>query len=143
MEAPGEAAFYGPKIDIQIRDIAGREFEPRRPFRSTSHQPERFDLSYVDADGGRRRGRSWCTAASVGSMERLVAHLIEVHQGALPAWYAPVQLAVAPVAAAAGEAARQLADAALRLGLRVEVSHDGSLGARIREAVRQKCRTSR
>jgi threonyl-tRNA synthetase len=68
----------------------------------------------------------------------LFAHLIEVHQGAFPAWYAPLQLAVLPVGQAQDEQAREFAARAMRSGLRVEVAHNGSLGLRIREAVKRK-----
>jgi threonyl-tRNA synthetase len=135
-EKSGEAAFYGPKIDIQIRDVAGREMS-LATIQVDFVQPERFDLEYVDAGGARRRPLMLHRSLG-GGMERLVGHLLEVHQGALPAWYAPVQLVVAPVSEAQDAAARRLADAALRLGLRARVSHDGSLGLRIREAIRQK-----
>ncbi|HCT80523.1 MAG TPA: threonine--tRNA ligase [Micromonosporaceae bacterium] len=131
VEAPGEAAFYGPKIDIQIRDIHGREFS-LSTIQVDFAQPERFDLNYVASDGSRARP-VMVHRSLIGSLERLVGHLIEVHQGAFPAWYAPVQLAVLPVSAEQAEAAYRLADSALQLGLRVEVYPDESLGARIRK----------
>ncbi|WP_432835043.1 threonine--tRNA ligase [Dactylosporangium sp. CA-092794] len=129
VEAPGEAAFYGPKIDIQLVDHAGRE-STLATVQVDYFQPARFDLSYVDADGSRKRPVMVHRSAA-GSMERLFAHLIEVHDGAFPAWYAPVQLAVLPV----GEAeVRGFAGRARALGLRVEESYDGSLASRIRDA---------
>lgn len=135
-EAPGEAAFYGPKIDIQVRDLAGRE-STLATVQVDFAQPERFDLSYTDRGGSPARP-VMVHRSLVGSLERLMAHLLEVHQGAFPVWYAPVQLAVAPVAEGQDGAARALADAALRAGLRAEVSLDGSLGLRIREASRRR-----
>jgi threonyl-tRNA synthetase len=128
-EAPGEAAFYGPKIDIQLRDHAGRE-STLATVQVDYWMPARFDLSYVDADGSRRRPVMVHRSAA-GSMERLFAHLIEVHDGAFPAWFAPVQLEVLPV----GDAAvRDFADRCRALGLRIEEVYAGSLGARIRDA---------
>ena len=97
VDAPGEAAFYGPKIDIQVRDAAGRELT-LSTVQVDFHQPAAFDLSYVDRDGARRRP-VMVHRSLVGSMERLFAYLIEVHAGAFPAWYAPVQLVALPVGA--------------------------------------------
>ena len=132
VEAPGDAAFYGPKIDVQIVDPAGRE-STLATVQVDFHQPARFELSYVDSGGARRRP-VMLHRSLVGSMERLFGHLIEVHGGAFPAWYAPVQVAVLPVAADQQEAARRFAMEAD--GLRVEVYADGSLGARVRDARR-------
>jgi len=135
-EAPGEAAFYGPKIDIQIRDAQGRELS-LATIQVDFAQPERFNLAYVDSDGVKQ-----CPVmvhrSIIGSLERLFAHLIEVHQGAFPAWYAPVQLAVVPIGEAQHDAAWALADRAMRDGLRVEVLSAGSLGLRVREAAQRK-----
>lgn len=128
-EAPGEAAFYGPKIDVQVVDHAGRE-STLATVQVDYYQPARFDLSYVDSGGARRRPVMVHRSAA-GSMERLFAHLIEVHDGAFPAWYAPVQVEVLPV----GEAVvRGFADRCRSLGLRIEEAYDGSLAARIRDA---------
>ncbi|MGB2568216.1 threonine--tRNA ligase [Micromonospora citrea] len=135
-EAPGEAAFYGPKIDIQVLDAAGRE-STISTVQLDFDKPERFDLSYTDSDGARRRP-VMVHRSLVGSMERLFAYLIEVHQGAFPAWYAPVQLVVLPVDAGQADAAEELARRALDAGLRVEVDHAGSLGARVRDAAHRK-----
>jgi threonyl-tRNA synthetase len=131
-DAPGDAAFYGPKIDVQIEDPAGRE-SSLATVQIDLHQPERFDLSYADASGGRSRP-VMVHRSLAGSMERLFGHLIEVHAGAFPVWYAPVQLAVLPVAADQGDAAAAVARQAVEAGLRAEAHHDGSLGARIRDA---------
>ncbi|MBQ1074499.1 threonine--tRNA ligase [Micromonospora sp. C31] len=135
-EAPGEAAFYGPKIDIQVRDAAGREFT-LSTVQLDFDKPERFDLSYTDASGARRRP-VMVHRSLVGSMERLFAYLIEVHEGAFPAWYAPVQLVVLPVGDGQAEAAARLARDASAAGLRVEIDGAGSLGSRIRDAARAR-----
>ncbi|MEH1054785.1 threonine--tRNA ligase [Micromonospora sp. CPCC 206171] len=135
-EAPGEAAFYGPKIDIQIVDAAGRE-STLSTVQLDFDKPERFDLSYTDASGARRRP-VMVHRSLVGSMERLFAYLIEVHQGAFPPWYAPVQLVLLPVDAGQAGAAAELARRAVAAGLRAEVDASGSLGARIRDAAHRR-----
>jgi threonyl-tRNA synthetase len=133
VEAPGEAAFYGPKIDIQLLDHAGRE-STLATVQVDYFQPARFDLSYVDSGGARKRPVMVHRSAA-GSMERLFAHLIEVHDGAFPAWYAPVQLEVLPI----GEVpAREFAGRCRAAGIRVEEVYGGSLGARIRDAARRR-----
>ncbi|MBM2617503.1 threonine--tRNA ligase [Actinoplanes sp. LDG1-06] len=132
VEAEGEAAFYGPKIDVQVADSAGREWS-LATIQIDYHQPEAFDLSYADASGGRSRP-VMVHRSLAGSMERLFGHLIEVHDGAFPLWYSPVQLAVLPVSEDQSDAANALVRAAVAAGLRAEASHDGSIGARIRSA---------
>ncbi|GIG85718.1 threonine--tRNA ligase [Plantactinospora endophytica] len=136
VEAPGEAAFYGPKIDIQVRDAAGRE-STLSTIQLDFDKPARFDLSYADSRG--RRGRPVMVHRSlVGSMERLFAYLIEVHAGAFPAWYAPVQVRVLPVGPEQVAAAEEFRRACVLAGLRAELVVDGSLGARIREAAQRR-----
>jgi threonyl-tRNA synthetase len=132
-DAPGDAAFYGPKIDIQLEDSAGREFS-LSTVQIDFHQPERFGLEYVGADGNKHRP-VMVHRAIVGSIERAVAQLIEVHGGAFPAWLAPVQLVVLPISDDEEELAVQVARRASDRGLRVEIAHadEGGLGARIRE----------
>ncbi|MFF2572000.1 threonine--tRNA ligase [Streptomyces sp. NPDC058084] len=133
-EAEGEAAFYGPKIDVQVADPAGRE-STLSTVQVDFHQPEQFDLHYIGADGARHRP-VMIHRSVIGSVERAVAHLVEHHAGAFPAWLAPVQLAVLPVSDTAYEAAARIADRCAELGLRAEVlgPDRGSLGARVREA---------
>ncbi|WP_406055679.1 threonine--tRNA ligase [Kribbella sp. NBC_00889] len=132
-EAPGDAAFYGPKIDIQMEDSAGRE-SSLSTVQIDFHQPERFGLEYIGADGNKHRP-VMLHRAIVGSIERAVAQLIEVHGGAFPAWLAPVQLVVLPISDDEEQVAIDVARRAAQRGLRVEVAHadEGSLGARIRE----------
>ena len=135
-EAAGEAAFYGPKIDIQIEDAAGREWS-LATIQVDFHQPAQFDLSFVAADGGRERP-VMVHRSLAGSMERLFGYLIEVHGGAFPVWYAPVQLDVLPASADQSAAASALRRAAIEAGLRAEAHHDGSIGARIRASAERK-----
>lgn len=133
-EAEGEAAFYGPKIDVQVADAAGRE-STLSTVQIDFHQPERFDLGYIGPDGARHRP-VMIHRSVVGSVERAVAHLVEHHAGAFPAWLAPVQLAVLPVSDAEYGAAARLVERCVALGLRAEAAgpEHGTLGARIRAA---------
>jgi threonyl-tRNA synthetase len=132
----GEAAFYGPKIDVQIADPAGRE-STLSTIQIDFHQPAQFDLAYTGPSGGRVRP-VMLHRSLVGSMERLFAHLIESHAGAFPVWYSPVQVNVVPVGAGQHDAADGFARQAIAAGLRVEVDGDGSIGARIRAAAQRK-----
>ncbi|MFE7412543.1 threonine--tRNA ligase [Streptomyces laurentii] len=133
-EGVGEAAFYGPKIDVQVADPAGRE-STLSTVQVDFHQPERFGLAYIGPDGARHRP-VMLHRSVIGSVERAVAHLVEHHAGAFPAWLAPLHLAVLPVSDAEYDAAARFADACAALGLRAEVAgpERGSLGARIRAA---------
>nr|WP_233477818.1 threonine--tRNA ligase [Streptomyces sp. SID7804] len=130
----GEAAFYGPKIDVQIADPAGRE-TTLSTVQIDFHQPERFDLHYTGPDGARHRP-VMVHRSIIGSVERAVAHLLEEHGGAFPVWLAPVQLVVLPVGEDQEERAYDVVRRAGGLGLRAEVAGcgEGSLGARIRRA---------
>jgi threonyl-tRNA synthetase len=130
LEAEGEAAFYGPKLDLQVRDGRGHE-ETIATVQLDFNQPERFDLSYDAADGSRQRV-VMIHRGTVGAMERVVASLLERYQGRLPLWLAPVQLCVLPVGPQQDEAARMLYDELVAAGLRPRLEVDGSLGARIR-----------
>ncbi|MER7757071.1 threonine--tRNA ligase [Kitasatospora sp. NPDC097643] len=132
--AEGEAAFYGPKIDVQIADGAGREFT-LSTVQIDFHQPERFGLHYIGPDGAKHRP-VMVHRSVIGSVERVVAHLIELYGGAFPAWLAPVQLVLLPVSEAELPQAERLRRRCLERGLRAEVAgpEQGSLGARIRAA---------
>ncbi len=90
-----EAAFYGPKIDVQIADSLGRE-STLSTVQIDLYQPSRFDLEYTGPDEAKHRP-VMVHRSIVGSVEQAVAHLIEVHGGAFPAWLAPVQVAVLPL----------------------------------------------
>jgi len=125
-EERGEGAFYGPKIDIQIADPAGRE-ATLSTVQVDSYQPERFGLGYTG--GGRP---AMVHRSVVGGLERLVAHLVEAHGGAFPAWLAPVQAVVLPVSDAEIPAAEDVLRRGVEAGLRAELVARGSLGARIR-----------
>jgi threonyl-tRNA synthetase len=130
VDAPGEAAFYGPKLDLQVRDGRGHE-ETIATVQLDFNQPERFDLTYDGADGSRHRV-VMIHRGTVGAMERVVAALLERYQGRLPLWLAPVQVCVMAVGPGQDEAARRLADDLLAAGLRPRLELNGSLGARVR-----------
>ncbi|MFG1810475.1 threonine--tRNA ligase [Streptomyces sp. NPDC049040] len=132
--APGEAAFYGPKIDIQVADAAGRE-STLSTVQVDFHQPERFGLEYVGPGGAKHRP-VMVHRSIVGSVERAVAQVIEQHGGAFPGWLAPVQLVLQPLTEAEAPHAAALLEVCLDQGLRAEAADpaDGTLGARIRAA---------
>jgi threonyl-tRNA synthetase len=137
VEAPGEAAFYGPKLDVQIKDAIGREFTL-----STNQidflMPERFGLEYVTSDQQMERP-VMIHRAPIGSMERFMAYLIEHYGGAFPVWLAPVQLVFIPIADRHSEAVNKLADRFRQRDLRVEVdARSERMQAKIRGAQLQK-----
>ncbi len=127
----GEAAFYGPKIDVQITDSSEREAS-LSTIQVDFYLPERFGLEYTGPDGGKHRP-VMVHRSIIGSAERAVAHLIDTHGGAFPAWLAPVQLLVLPVADTQLPAAEAMARQAIDRGLRASVARpeSGSLAARI------------
>jgi threonyl-tRNA synthetase len=126
----GEAAFYGPKIDVQVADSAEREASIAT-IQVDFYQPERFALEYVGADGGRHRP-VMVHRSIIGSIERQVAHLIDTHGGTFPPWLAPVQLVVLPVTDAQLLQGRQLVMQATGQGLRAVSDDEGSLASRVR-----------
>jgi threonyl-tRNA synthetase len=130
----GEAAFYGPKIDVQIADFSEREAS-LSTIQVDFYQPERFSLTYTGPDGD-KHAPVMVHRSIIGGLERLLAHLIEVHGGAFPPWLAPTQLAILPVAESQATRAAGLERRAIAEGLRASVldASDGSLGARIRSA---------
>lgn len=136
-EALDEAAFYGPKIDVQVVDPAGRE-ETLSTVQLDFNQPERFNLSYVGA-GGERLRPVMIHRGLLSAMERLVAHLIEVYAGAFPVWLAPVQVVALPVGADQAAAAAEFVDRLRAAGLRAGIDDsDNTLGLRIRRAIDRK-----
>jgi threonyl-tRNA synthetase len=128
----GEAAFYGPKIDVQVTDSAERE-ATLSTVQVDFYQPERFGLEYTGPDGQRHRP-VMVHRSIVGTMERAVAHLVDVHGGAFPPWLAPVQLVVLPITDGELPDAERLVRQAIEAGLRADLAgpQDGTLAARIR-----------
>jgi threonyl-tRNA synthetase len=132
-DAAGEAAFYGPKIDVQVTDAAGRE-DTLSTVQLDFIQPERLDLGYIGSDGRRHRP-VMIHRGVLSSMDRLVGYLIERYQGAFPPWLAPVQVLVLPVSDQQSALARSVTGRISAAGLRAECDPaDATLGARIRRA---------
>ncbi len=133
----GDAAFYGPKIDIDVRDAIGRKWQ-LSTIQCDFNLPERFNLEYVGADSGRHQP-IMLHRALFGSVERFFGVLLEHYAGALPTWLAPVQVRILPVASAHEEYAAELRSQFANAGLRVDVVHaDDQLGKRIRNAKLEK-----
>jgi threonyl-tRNA synthetase len=129
----GDAAFYGPKIDIDVRDAIGRRWQ-LSTIQCDFNTPERFDLEYVGADSGRHRP-IMIHRALFGSVERFFGVLLEHYAGAFPAWLAPVQARVLPVSSAHEAHADDVVAALESRGLRAEMERaDDQLGKRIRRA---------
>ncbi|WP_426414293.1 threonine--tRNA ligase [Bacillus subtilis] len=137
-EAEGEAAFYGPKLDVQVKTAIGKE-ETLSTVQLDFLLPERFDLTYIGEDGKQHRPVV-IHRGVVSTMERFVAFLIEEHKGALPTWLAPVQFQVIPVSPAVHlDYAKKVQERLQCEGLRVEIdSRDEKIGYKIREAQMQK-----
>ncbi|MBA3288958.1 MAG: threonine--tRNA ligase [Acidimicrobiia bacterium] len=133
----GDAAFYGPKIDIDVRDAIGRTWQLSTIQYDFNH-PERFGLEYVGADNARHRP-IMLHRALFGSVERFFGVLIEHYAGAFPTWLAPVQVRVLPVSTAHEEYAEKVADRVRSAGGRVDLVGAGDpLGKRIRAAKLEK-----
>jgi threonyl-tRNA synthetase len=131
-EAEGEAAFYGPKIDLQVSDPQGREVT-LSTVQLDFHLPARFGLSFQQ--GPAREQPVMVHRSIVSTMERMVAHLLEVHNGALPVWLAPTQVAVLPIVTDAVGYAAGLRDALRASGMRADLDdRDATLAARVRDA---------
>lgn len=136
-EALDEAAFYGPKIDIQIKNINGKEdtaFTVQYDF----CMPERFDLTYTAADGGRQRAFV-VHRSSIGSIERTIAFLIEHYAGAFPVWLAPVQATVLTIGENHFNYAKEVCEKLKTSGIRVELDDSNeTLAKKIRTHKMQK-----
>jgi len=137
-EAEGEAAFYGPKLDVQVKTALGKE-ETLSTVQLDFLLPERFDLTYVGEDGKQHRPVV-IHRGVVSTMERFVAFLIEEYKGAFPTWLAPVQVQVIPVSPTVHlEYAKEVQEQLQLAGIRVELdSRDEKIGYKIREAQMQK-----
>ena len=133
----GDAAFYGPKIDIDVRDAIGRSWQ-LSTIQCDFNEPERFGLEYVGADNARHRP-IMLHRALMGSIERFFGVLLEHYAGAFPTWLAPVQARVLPVADSHSEYASAVAQQLRDAGYRVDVIEaNDALGKRIRTAKLEK-----
>jgi threonyl-tRNA synthetase len=141
VEAAGEAAFYGPKIDVQMKNVNGKEntaFTVQYDF----CMPERFDLNYIGEDGQKHRAFV-VHRSSIGAIERIMAFLIEKYAGAFPLWLAPVQARVLSVSEKNADYAKQVYKELKAAGIRVELDDSNeSLGKKIREAKTEKVWTT-
>ena len=138
-EAIGEAAFYGPKLDVQMKTALGNE-ETMSTVQLDFLLPERFDLTYVGQDGQDTHRPVVIHRGVVSTMERFVAYLIEEYKGAFPTWLAPVQAKLIPVNDDAhGDHVEEIRRRMKAAGMRVEVdSRNEKMGYKIREAQTQK-----
>lgn len=136
-EAEGEAAFYGPKLDIQIRDWLGRE-ETLSTIQVDFHLPAQFELKYIGEDSAEHRPVI-IHRGVISTAERMLSYLIELYAGAFPLWLAPVQATVIPIADRHNEYAQQVAAELRGEGFRVEVDERNErMQAKIRDAQLQK-----
>lgn len=137
VEAENEAAFYGPKIDVQMKNVRGKEdtaFTVQYDF----VMPKRFNLNFID-ERGKEKEAIVVHRSSIGAVERTIAFLLEYTAGNLPLWLSPVQVALLPVADAHTDFANSLANTMRETGLRVEVDDaKESVGKKIRNAAKQK-----
>lgn len=129
----GEAAFYGPKLDIQIRNVFGKE-DTLITIQIDQQLAEKFGMEYTDKDGTKKNPYI-IHRTSIGCYERTLALLIEKYAGAFPLWLAPVQVKILPIGDAQSEYAHGVADRLSSLGMRVEVDdRNEKIGYKIREA---------
>ena len=137
VEAENEAAFYGPKIDVQMKNTNGKEdtaFTVQYDF----VMPQRFNLTYINDQGGEDKPIV-IHRSSIGAIERVMAFLIEHYEGAFPIWLSPIQVSVLPVSDKFGAYAKSVFDEFKKTGIRVEINNDNNtLGNKIREATLQK-----
>jgi threonyl-tRNA synthetase len=136
-EAKDEAAFYGPKIDVQMKNVNGKEdtaFTVQYDF----CMPDRFDLTYI-ADNGEKKRAFVVHRSSIGAIERIMAFLIEKYAGAFPLWLSPVQAKILPIGDAHVPAAREALERFQKRGVRVEIAAaNETLGKKIRQAKEEK-----
>ncbi len=137
VEAENEAAFYGPKIDVQMKNVLGKEdtaFTVQYDF----VMPKRFELNFKDETGEKRE----CVVvhrSSIGAVERIMAFLIERYAGAFPVWLSPVQVVITPVSDKFNTYGQKVKDTLTQKGFRVELNNESeTLGKRIRKAQKEK-----
>ncbi|HUV06511.1 MAG TPA: threonine--tRNA ligase, partial [Spirochaetia bacterium] len=133
----GGGAFYGPKIDLKIKDALGREWQ-MTTIQFDFNNPERFDLTFTDRDGREKRP-FMVHRALLGSLERFFGVLIEHYGGAFPPWLAPVQMMIIPVASTFNSYAEQVSKELRKQDFRVEADlSENRMNAKIRNAQNQK-----
>ncbi|HEY4502921.1 MAG TPA: threonine--tRNA ligase [Candidatus Paceibacterota bacterium] len=136
-EAKDEAAFYGPKIDVQMKNVNGKEdtaFTVQYDF----CMPDRFDLTYIGADGDKKRAFV-IHRSSIGTIERNMAFLIEFYAGAFPLWLSPTQVKIIPVRTTHNEYAQKIFELLQENNIRAELDiKDENLGSKVRDAKTNK-----
>ena len=136
-EEDGEAAFYGPKLDIQIKNVYGKE-DTLITIQIDFQLAERFGMEYVDSDGTKKYPYV-IHRTSIGCYERTLALLLEKYAGALPTWLAPIQVKVLPISDHYMEYANSVSEELQKVGIRVEVdTRKEKIGYKIREAQLEK-----
>ncbi len=136
-EARGEAAFYGPKVDIQLADVMGHE-ETYSTIQVDFHLPSQFGLEYTGADGNKHRP-VMIHRGVISTMERMTSYLIELYAGAFPFWLAPVQMGLVPISERHTEYAKKVQAELQSAGLRVELdARNEKMNAKIRDLANQK-----
>lgn len=137
-EAKGEAAFYGPKLDVQVKTAIGLE-ETLSTIQLDFLLPERFNLTYVGEDGKNTHRPVVIHRGIVSTMERFISYLIEEYKGAFPTWLAPVQVEILPISDDFNDYAYEVKNILKRKSIRVEVDdRSEKLGYKIREAYSKK-----
>ena len=137
VEAKGEAAFYGPKIDIQVKKPTGKE-ETAFTVQYDFVMPKRFNLTYIRQSGGEKEPVV-IHRSSIGAFERTMAFLIEKYSGAFPVWLSPVQVMVIPIADRHAEYSKKVVDVLKEAGIRAEIDdRSETMQARLRDAQMQK-----
>ena len=131
-EAKGEAAFYGPKVDIQLADVMGHE-ETYSTIQVDFHLPNQFGLEYTGADGERHRP-VMIHRGVISTMERMTSYLIELYAGAFPLWLAPVQAGLVPISEKHVGYAKKVEDALRGAGMRIETdARNEKMNSKIRD----------
>ena len=137
VEAEGEAAFYGPKLDIQGKNVYGKE-DTIITIQLDFFLPESLDMTYIDKDGSKKRPVVIHRSA-IGSYERTLAMLIEKYAGAFPLWLAPIQIKILPISENEVDYANKIKEELMKENLRVEVDYsDEKIGYKIRQAQLEK-----
>jgi threonyl-tRNA synthetase len=136
-EAEGEAAFYGPKIDVQVKKANGKE-ETAFTVQYDFVMPKRFDLTYVDRDG-KEKELVVIHRSSLGCFERTMAFLIEKYKGAFPTWLTPIQVKILPISEKHIDYSKDLLQKLNNAGIRAELDdRSETLGSKIRDAQKEK-----
>ena len=136
-EMPGDAAFYGPKIDVQAVNVFGKE-DSISTIQLDFNMPERFEIKYIDADGSEKQPFV-IHRALIGSFERFFSFLIEHHGGDFPLWFTPEQVYIIPISEKHKEYAKSVFEELKEAKIRVHLDdRDKSMQSRIRDAEKMK-----